>query len=153
MIATVHTDADARQFIISQVKPEETIVAMPYTEAVKLAKAIISDSAQPSLKFVVRHDIYEMIEWEGRYEVRITTFNPCVTTTAYTYSTFLAALAELQRAYHMAVGWSEGLNPLFVPENDHQANGQKDRQMHEIRVTADLGTWLWSQAQPTETDA
>lgn len=130
--------SDAQQFIVSQLKGEETITAMPMTEAIELAQAIISNSTQPELKFMVRGDIYELLEWQGKFEVRVTYRNPCTSTTTRIYSTFLSALAELQRVYHEAVGWAEGLNALFVPENDHQANGQRDRQEHEIRICADL---------------
>lgn len=137
--AIITTQPDnAQQFIMSQLKGEETITALPYAEAIELARSIISNSTQPELKFMVRHDIYELCEWQGKFEVRVTYRNPCVRTTVRTYSTFLAALSELQRVYHEAIGWAEGLNALFVPENDHQANGQRDRQEHEIRICADL---------------
>lgn len=134
----ISTQSDAQQFLFSQIKEEEVFIAMPYSEAVELAKAIVHNGPQPELKFMVRHDIYELIEWQGKFEVRITYRNPCVATTVRSYSTFLSALAELQRVYHEAIGFAEGLNPLFVPENDHQANGARDRMEHEIRITADM---------------
>lgn len=130
--------ATAPSFILSQVKGEETISALPYAEAVALARNIISQSSQPELKFMVGGDIYEMFEWEGAYEVRVTFRSPTTESTVKKYGTFLGALTELQREYHEAVGWHEGLNPLFVPENDHQANGQRFRQEYEIRACAEL---------------
>lgn len=136
--AIINPTTPAHQFILSQLKSEEVVNVMPYSEAVELAQAIISNGPEAELKFAVRGDIYELIEWQGKFEVRVTYRNPCTSTTVRIYSTFLSALAELQRVYHEAIGWAEGLNALFVPENDHQANGQRDRQEHEIRICADL---------------
>lgn len=132
------TATPAHAFILSQVSSEEIITALPYAEAVELARSIIANSSQPELKFMVGGDLYEMFEFEGRYEVRVTYRNPTSKSSAKSYGTFLGALAELQREYHEAVGWHEGLNALFVPENDHQANGQRFRQEYEIKVCAGL---------------
>lgn len=134
--STITQTANAHDFIISQVSSEEIITALPYAEAVALAQSIIANSSQPELKFMVGGDLYEMFEFEGRYEVRVTYRNPTSESSAKVYGTFLGALAELQREYHEAVGWHEGLNALFVPENDHQANGQRFRQECEIKACA-----------------
>lgn len=136
--STITQTANAHAFILSQVSSEEIITALPYAEAVALARSIIANSSQPELKFMVGGDLYEMFEFEGHYEVRVTYRNPTSESSAKTYGTFLGALAELQREYHEAVGWHEGLNALFVPENDHQANGQRAHQEYEIRICADM---------------
>ena len=128
----------AHEFIISQTQGEEIITSLPYSEAIELARLIISQSSEPELKFMVRNDIYEMFEFEGKYEVRVTYRSPLTQSVVRHYSTFLGALSELQRVYHEAVGWANGLDPLFVPENDHQANGQRDAQEHEIRSCANI---------------
>lgn len=139
---TTATATNGAKLVIGISQPGDLVSALPYDEALELARNIIANGGAPvglnALKFMVKHDIFELIEYEEQYEVRVTYRNPCVTTIARRYSDFIVALAELQRQYNEAIGWLNGLDRSFVPANDHQANGRRDRQEHEIRITADM---------------
>lgn len=145
---TTTVTANGANLIVNISQPGDLVAALPYSEALELARNIIANGGDPAglnaLKFMVNRDIYEMIDHgdpagiPGQYEVRLTYRNPCVTTISRFYGDFLVALAELQRQYHEGIGWFNGLDAAFVPANDHQANGRRDRQENEIRLCADL---------------
>lgn len=147
------TAANGANLLIGLSRPGGLVSALPYEQALDLARNIIANGGDPaglnSLKFAVKHDIYEMLDHGGdksapaQYEVRVTYFSPSATTVTRFYSDFLVGLAELQRQYHEAIGWLHGLEAGFIPENDHQANGRRDRQESEIRLCADLDSAVY----------
>jgi len=142
----IQTGAHVADLLLNVGQPGDLVSALPYNEALELARNIIANGGASAglnaLKFAVKNDIYELLENGDQYEVRVTYRNPTVTTITRRYSNFLMALAELQRQYHEAIGWVNGLDPAFVPENDHQWNGRRDRQENEIRLCADLDSTL-----------
>lgn len=145
-LITAATNKTAAAFLVNVSQPGDLVSALPYNDALELARNIIANGGPAvglnALKFMVKQDVFELLEFGDQYEVRVTYRNATVTTITRRYSDFIAALAELQRQYHEAIGWLNGLDPDFVCENDHQANGRRDRQENEIRLCADLDSTL-----------